>query len=539
VTEATLAIDLGTSNTVAALRRPDGRTEQVLFDGSPVLPSAVFAQDADTLLVGRDALHAAGAAPERLEPNPKLRIDDGSVLLGDEVSVPELFAAVLRRVAAEADRCTPGDVGTVVLTHPAAWASRRRQVLLDAARRAGLSDPVLLAEPIAAARAHRAHSDSDTVVPLIVYDLGGGTHDVSVVHDDQVLASDGLPDTGGLDIDAAILAHLDATYRHRNPDAWTRLRQPANAADQRHQRHLLDQVRTAKELLSRSAQTFVHLPLLDLDAPLGREQLDAIAQPLIDRTVRATRAALATAGLDVPPRAALYLTGGASRMPLVASTLHRALRIPPTVTEQPELAVAHGALLAVHGDAARRGTVHGAAARSGAVHGAAARRGAVHGAAARRGPAPRSSAARPSLRSDATADEPAESDVAPSGGHTDSPLPTPPESHQQRVATDARPDESERVPVPVSVTLLAGGLLFTAMLIYLAGDRLAGDPALAWAAIVVLCVGNVLGAGGFWFGAWCLLERFGRDGARAFRSANVIAVGYYVVTTVALLIHAG
>jgi hypothetical protein len=425
------------------------------------------------------------------------------------VSVPELFAAVLRRVAAEADRCTPGDVGTVVLTHPAAWGTRRREVLLDAARHAGLSDPVLLAEPIAAARAHRAHSDSDTVVPLIVYDLGGGTHDVSVVHDDQVLASDGLPDTGGLDIDAAILAHLDATYRHRNPDAWTRLRQPANAADQRHQRHLLDQVRTAKELLSRSAQTFVHVPLLDLDAPLGREQLDAIAQPLIDRTVRATRAALATAGLDVPPRAALYLTGGASRMPLVASTLHRALRIPPTVTEQPELAVAHGALLA------------------------------VHGAAARRGPAPRSSAARPSLRSDATADEPAESDVASSGGHTDSPRPTPPESHQQRVATDARPDESERVPVPVSVTLLAGGLLFTAMLIYLAGDRLAGDPALAWAAIVVLCVGNVLGAGGFWFGAWCLLERFGRDGARAFRSANVIAVGYYVVTTVALLIHAG
>jgi molecular chaperone DnaK (HSP70) len=500
VTDATLAIDLGTSNTVAALRRPDGRIEQVLFDGSPVLPSAVFAQDAGTLLVGRDALHAAGAAPERLEPNPKLRIDDGSVLLGAEVGVPELFAAVLRRVAEDADRSTPGDVGTVVLTHPAAWGTRRRQVLVHAAQRAGLPEPRLLAEPIAAAHRHRSDSAAGSAVPLIVYDLGGGTHDVSVVHADRVLASDGLPDTGGLDIDAAILAHLDATYRHRDPDAWTRLRQPASAADQRHQRQLLDQVRTAKELLSRSAQTFVHVPLLDLDAPLGREQLDAIAQPLIDRTVRATRAALATAGLEVPPRAALYLTGGASRMPLVASTLHRALRIPPIVTEQPEFAVAHGALLAVH---------------AGAPH---------------RRPAGRPAAARPTPVPGEASDRPTGAPAPQATAAPDSPVHPPPRTDGQDDGQDTRRDDAEGLSVPVGVLVLAGGLFLTFMLVYAAD--------LAWWATILCCLFNLLSAGIVWIAAWALMLRFGRDEARSMRPAAVVAVGYYVVTTIALLVRA-
>ncbi|HEY3504962.1 MAG TPA: Hsp70 family protein, partial [Actinocatenispora sp.] len=324
MTGTTLAIDFGTSNTVAAVRRPDGRTGQVLFDGSPVLPSAVYAESDGTLLVGRDALHAARLAPERFEPNPKQHVDDGTVLLGGDVAVPDLFAAVLARVADEATRVATG-IDALVLTHPVNWGTRRRQVLTDAARRAGLPVPTLLAEPVAAARHHLADDGPHPPGPLIVYDLGGGTLDVSVVAGDEVLASDGLVDTGGLDVDAALLAYLAATYHDRDPEAWQRIHRPASAADRRHRRQLLDDLRTAKELLSRSAQTFVHLPLLDVDAPVGREQLEAVSAPLVDRTVRATRAALAAAGLGVPPRATLYLIGGASRMPLVATILHREL----------------------------------------------------------------------------------------------------------------------------------------------------------------------------------------------------------------------
>ncbi|GAA0938762.1 hypothetical protein Vau01_119530 [Virgisporangium aurantiacum] len=89
-----LGIDLGTSNTVAALGFADGTVQPVLFDGAEVLPSAVFLGDDGFLLTGRDALHSARAAPERFEPHPKRCIDDGTVLLGGvEVTVVDLLAA--------------------------------------------------------------------------------------------------------------------------------------------------------------------------------------------------------------------------------------------------------------------------------------------------------------------------------------------------------------------------------------------------------------------------------------------------------------
>src|SRR5256714_14511025 len=100
-----LGVDFGTSNTVAVLRWPDGRVRPLLFDGSPLLPSAVYAEPGGQFVVGRDAVHSARMDPGRFEPNPKRRIDDGSVLLGDrEGPTVDLIAAVLAVVAEEAER---------------------------------------------------------------------------------------------------------------------------------------------------------------------------------------------------------------------------------------------------------------------------------------------------------------------------------------------------------------------------------------------------------------------------------------------------
>src|SRR5690348_192577 len=100
-----LGVDFGTSNTVAVLAGPDGRARPLVFEGSELLPSAVWLGPDGTALAGRDAIHAARADPARLEPHPKRCVDDGTVLLGDaEVPVGELFAAVLERVAGEARR---------------------------------------------------------------------------------------------------------------------------------------------------------------------------------------------------------------------------------------------------------------------------------------------------------------------------------------------------------------------------------------------------------------------------------------------------
>jgi molecular chaperone DnaK (HSP70) len=344
-----LGIDFGTSNTVAAVYQPDGRTRPVLFDGFPLLPSSVCVSiDGGELLVGREAAHSARVHPERFEPYPKRRIDDGTVLLGtDEYPVAQLIAAVLGRVRAEVVRMMGGEPGSVVLTHPAAWGGRRRAVLLDAARRAGLEGPALLAEPVAAASYFVDVTEVDVAAGscVVVYDFGAGTFDASVLRRTvdgwELLASDGLPDAGGLDVDAAIVAYISATYTSSRPEEVRRLVSPESAGDRRANRLLWDDVRTAKEVLSRTSSTYVHVPLIEDDVPLGREQLERLARPVLDRTVSLTRSVIRSVVPD-GTLAGVFLVGGSSRIPLAATLLHRAVQVSPTAIEQPELVVAEG-----------------------------------------------------------------------------------------------------------------------------------------------------------------------------------------------------
>jgi Hsp70 protein len=346
-----LGVDFGTSNTVAVLRGPDGRTRTLLFDGSPALASGVFAMPSGELLSGRDAAHAARSRPECYEPHPKRFIDDGQLFLGvAEVPVAAVFAAVLRRVADEASRAASGRIAEVTITHPASWGSHRRAVLLSGAAQAGLGEPRLVAEPVAAASYFVDVLGASLPVGscVLVYDFGAGTFDASVVRRTAdgfaVLASEGLPDAGGLDIDAAVVAHLGAVYSARDPAMWRRLQQPDAVVARRASRLLWEDVRTAKEMLSRTSATVIPIPLLDEDAPLGREQFELLARPILDRTVAATRGTLRSAGLTDAEVRGVFLVGGSSRIPLVATLLHRALRIAPTVIEQPELVVAEGSL---------------------------------------------------------------------------------------------------------------------------------------------------------------------------------------------------
>ncbi|MEV0568409.1 hypothetical protein [Dactylosporangium sp. NPDC050588] len=136
-----LSVDYGTSSTVALLAWPDGRTQPLLFDSSPLLSSAVYAETDGRLLTGRDAVRAARLDPSRFEPNPKRRIDEPEVLLGDrEVPVAELVAATLRRVLGEATRAAGGRPASVTVTHPVTWGPARRAILTDACSEAGLGD---------------------------------------------------------------------------------------------------------------------------------------------------------------------------------------------------------------------------------------------------------------------------------------------------------------------------------------------------------------------------------------------------------------
>src|SRR5437763_1147812 len=144
-----LRVDLGTSNTVAVVRWPDGRTRPLLFDGVPVLPSAAYLDPSGLLHVGRNALRMAALDPARLEPNPKRRVDEATVLLGNqEVSTVDLLGAVLGAVARAAVEAV-GFLPTAAVTYPATWGPARRTVLANAAQRAGWPPPRVAVAPVA------------------------------------------------------------------------------------------------------------------------------------------------------------------------------------------------------------------------------------------------------------------------------------------------------------------------------------------------------------------------------------------------------
>jgi hypothetical protein len=349
-----LGIDFGTSNTVAVLRTPEGRTRPLLFDGSPLLPSAVYQPPDGPLLVGRDAQRHARVDPSRYEPNPKRRIDDGTVLLGGtELAVPQVFSAVLSTVAVEARRQAGGQLEQVYLTHPARWGEQRRRLLVEALRLAGLSGPggpQLVPEPVAAASYFTAVLRARVPVgrSLAIYDLGGGTFDAAVVRRTpagfQVLAEDGLTDVGGLDFDHEIVEHLGRTCAVSHPTEWAALTRPVDGGQRRARQLLYEDVRAAKETLSRAASVDLPLPLLDVDAHLTRSELETLIRPHLDRTVNCLAMTITAAGLAPTDLVGIFLVGGSSRIPLAAHLIHSELQVAPTTLEQPETVVVEGVL---------------------------------------------------------------------------------------------------------------------------------------------------------------------------------------------------
>ena len=347
-----LSVDLGTSNTVAVLAAHGRPPRVVEVDGAATMPSAAFAADDGDLVVGRDAERRARLDPARFEPNPKRRVDEGTLLLGDVVvPVTDALAAVLRRVAEETSRQLGGaQPDEVRLTHPAQWGPARRNVLLAAARLAGLGPSlVLVPEPVAAA-AHFASFPGQHLLPgqaLAVYDLGAGTFDVAVVGTSQngftVLAEAGLPDLGGLDVDQALLEHVGREVSVRDPSRWQHILRPESTGDRRARRAMAEDVKAAKESLSRHPQTEVPLPEPFPDVLVTRVELEALIRPSLLRSVELLASTVRDTGLSPDRLAGIYLVGGSSRIPLIATLIAEQLRVVPTSLDQPETAVALGA----------------------------------------------------------------------------------------------------------------------------------------------------------------------------------------------------
>ena len=350
-----VAVDFGTSSTAAVVSLRGGPPQVVVVDGAPLVPSAVYAAPDGTVFVGQEAERQAAIDPARYEPNPKRRIDEGELLLGNTVlAVADVVRAVLARVLTEAGRLAGGaTVDELVLTHPADWGAVRTGVLHRAAR--GLAGRMLLVpEPVAAALFYlRQIAPGGPVgadgATLAVLDLGGGTVDASVVQrcagrppGFTVLAGRGDATFGGADVDQALLEHIGSVVTAADPPAWRALVEGRELADRRRRRVLRADVRTAKETLSRHPYADVPLPPPFPDAHLTRTDLERLVGDRIAAAVGLLAAALRDAGVDRP--AGVFLVGGSSRIPMVARLVHEQLGIVPVTLDQPETVVARGAL---------------------------------------------------------------------------------------------------------------------------------------------------------------------------------------------------
>ncbi|WP_156757898.1 type VII secretion-associated protein [Actinokineospora pegani] len=344
-----VAVDFGTSSTCVAIA-VDGREPQVVvIDGQPLLRSAVYVGADGTLFVGQEAERQAALDPSRYEPHPKRRVDEGELLLGDTVlPVRAVFRAVLSRAVREARRVAGGaPVDQLVLTHPADWGAVRTAVLAESA--AGLGQRlVLVPEPVAAAVFHAARFPGAPQQALAVLDVGGGTVDVSIVAPAgtgfTVLAAKGDPSFGGADVDQSLMDHIGS--RTGRPEDWRELVEGRDLAERRRRRVLRQDVRDAKETLSRHPYTDVPLPSPFPDAHVTRDDLEALIAAPVGRAADLVVAALAEAGLAATDLTGLFLVGGASRIPMVARVAAERTGVVPVTLDQPETVVARGALLA-------------------------------------------------------------------------------------------------------------------------------------------------------------------------------------------------
>ncbi|HEV7648033.1 MAG TPA: type VII secretion-associated protein [Actinophytocola sp.] len=360
-----VAVDFGTSSTCIAISVRGREPQVVAVDGSPLMSSAVYAATDGTLFVGQEADRQAAIDPSRFEPHPKRRIDETELLLGATVvRVREVIRAVLTRAVGEARRVAGGaGADLLVLTHPADWGGVRTRVLRQAAT--GLGDRIVLVpEPVAAAVFHAATFPPDAGPPagpagrtLAVLDLGGGTVDVSVVRavpgrtPFQVLATRGDPTFGGADVDQLLLDHVGSVVAGTDEDGWRTLIEGRDLPDRRRRRVIHQDVRGAKETLSRHTYTDIPMPPPFADVHVTRLDLERLVTLQLDRAAELTVATIREAGLKPADLAGIFLVGGSSRIPLVSRLLHQRTGVVPTSLDQPETVVARGALLAV-GDTA-------------------------------------------------------------------------------------------------------------------------------------------------------------------------------------------
>ncbi len=373
-----IGIDLGTTNSCVAVL--EGGKPKVIenSEGGRTTPSIVAFTDGDEILVGQSAKRQSVTNPQNtlfavkrligrrfeddvvqkdihMVPYKIVKADNGDAWVevnGKKMAAPEVSARVLMKMKKTAEDYLGETVTEAVVTVPAYFNDSQRQATKDAGKIAGLDVRRIINEPTAAALAYGMDKKQGDA-KIAVYDLGGGTFDVSIIeiaevdgeHQFEVLSTNGDTFLGGEDFDLRIIDYLCAEFKkehgvdlHNDALALQRLKESAEKA---------------KIELSSSQQTDINLPYITADATgpkhlnikMTRAKLESLVEDLVDRTIEPCNVALKDAGLKKSDITDVILVGGQTRMPKVQAKVQEFFGKEPRKDVNPDEAVAAGAAI--------------------------------------------------------------------------------------------------------------------------------------------------------------------------------------------------
>ena len=345
-----IGIDLGTTNSVVSVMEGGEPTVITNPEGSRITPSVVgFTKDGQRL-VGQLAKRQAVSNPDRTIASIKRHMGetDYTVAVDDKkYTPPEISAMVLQKLKADAEAYLGETVTEAVITVPAYFNDSQRQATKDAGRIAGLDVKRIINEPTAAALAYGLDKDSDETI--LVFDLGGGTFDVSILELSdglfQVKATNGDTHLGGDDFDKKVMDWMVAEFKRENGIDLS--------ADKMSAQRLIEAAEKAKIELSNMSQTNINLPFITADATgpkhldltLSRAKFDELTADLVERTMEPTKQAMSDADLTGNDIDKIILVGGSSRIPAVQEAIRKYLGKEPSRGVNPDECVSVGAAI--------------------------------------------------------------------------------------------------------------------------------------------------------------------------------------------------
>lgn len=345
---AIIGIDLGTTNSAAAIM--EAGTVEIIenAEGDRTTPSVV-AKDNGEWEIGQPAKNKRVQNHSNTVSSVKRAMGDDVKfeLEGEQYTPEQISAMVLRKVRTDVSEYMGTDIDRAVITVPAYFSDRQRQATKDAGEIAGFDVERIINEPTAAAMAYGIDEDlSDSSRHILVYDLGGGTFDVSILKVTgqmfEVKATKGDTELGGDDWDNKIVNWVLDRFEDKY---GINLRQ-----DKRAMQRIRDEAERAKMTLSAKTEVAITLPYiyadddpLDVDETLTRTQFEDMCTDLVSRTTSPVQQALQDAGLTKDKIDDVLLIGGATRMPMIRHRVERLLGIEPRTDINPDEAVAIGA----------------------------------------------------------------------------------------------------------------------------------------------------------------------------------------------------